>query len=127
MSHKGGKESVEVINLNFNLLKLKGGGKEKMRNIKRTVVVGMLMIVLLATTVTGCGSNGNINPTSKPTETTQTENASSTPSEKVKIEYWHVFSENMGAPSVQELVEKFNQQHKDIENGLIDILILLVF
>lgn len=68
------------------------------KNILKAVAVGLMSAVLL----TGCGKS-------------DTGNEQAGQGEKVKIEYWHVNAETQGGKTVQELVDNFNAQSKDVE------------
>lgn len=76
-------------------------------NWRRLAILSVLVIAL-SLTVTGCRT------ASKTSESSST-GVSSSSTKVITIEYWHVFSENMGGPAVRELVQKFNEQHPGIE------------
>lgn len=68
------------------------------RNIVKAISIGLLSTILLS----GCGSSA-----------TSGNNAAK--GQKVKIEYWHVNAETQGGKTVEQLVNEFNAQSKDVE------------
>ncbi|MDQ0203348.1 ABC transporter substrate-binding protein [Pectinatus haikarae] len=70
--------------------------------MKKNILKAVAAALMTASLLTGCGND----------------NAGSEQSaqgDKVKIEYWHVNAETQGGKTVQELVDKFNAQSKDVE------------
>lgn len=68
------------------------------KSVVKAISVGLLSTILLA----GCS---NSNPA----------NNSTAQGQKIKIEYWHVNAETQGGKTVEQLVNEFNAQSKDVE------------
>jgi ABC-type glycerol-3-phosphate transport system substrate-binding protein len=66
-------------------------------SILKAISVGLLGTMLLA----GCGASSTADSTAK--------------GKKVKIEYWHVNAETQGGKTVEQLVNQFNAQSKNVE------------
>ena len=77
-----------------------------MRKIWKKLAAAGLAAAMTATALTGCGGKESAPAGSE----AQTEAAS----EPVEITFWHVYSENFGAPVIKEMVEEFNKTHPDI-------------
>ena len=60
----------------------------------------MLTAALMLTALTGCGSSAS---------------ADTGDDGKVKIQYWHINSENRGGAAVQEFIDEFNASQDKIE------------
>lgn len=105
-----------------------------MINIKKVSSVALSLLVLVG--FSACGNNESTNDNSTDTTSTQsiesnkdteeskdvseTKNANvdgSNDSSKgvTTIEYWHVNAETQGGTTVEELVNRFNEEHDDIE------------
>ncbi len=70
-----------------------------MKKLNRMLVMLLLTIALLATTVSGCTGKKNNDGSSGP----------------IEITFWHVYSENFGAPVIKEMVEAFNNSQDKIK------------
>lgn len=67
---------------------------------KKRAIAAVLSAALMLTALTGCGS---------------TASADSGDDGKVKIQYWHINSENQGGATVQEFIDEFNASQDKIE------------
>jgi multiple sugar transport system substrate-binding protein len=67
------------------------------KNVVKMIALGLLSTILLS----GCG-------TSSPA-------SDATSGKKIKIEYWHVNAETQGGKTVEQLVNEFNAQSKNVE------------
>ena len=67
---------------------------------KKRAIAAVLSAALMLTALTGCGS---------------TASADSGDDGKVKIQYWHINSENQGGATVQEFIDEFNASQEKIE------------
>ena len=67
---------------------------------KKRAIAAVLSAALMLTALTGCGS---------------TASADSGDDGKVKIQYWHINSENQGGATVQEFIDEFNASKDKIE------------
>ncbi|MEN6414132.1 MAG: ABC transporter substrate-binding protein [Veillonellales bacterium] len=67
------------------------------KNIVKAAAIGLLSTMLLA----GCGASNSNNTAGD--------------NKKIKIEYWHVNAETQGGKTVEQLVQDFNAQSKDVE------------
>lgn len=70
--------------------------------MKKVVSLLLSCSLMLSAAFTGCSSSSPSNSTSKASD------------QKVTVNFWHVYSENFGAPVIREAVQKFNAEHKDI-------------
>ncbi len=77
-----------------------------MRKVWRKLAAAGLAAAMTASALTGCGSKESAPAGGE----TQAEAAG----EPVEVTFWHVYSENFGAPVIKEMVEEFNKTHPDI-------------
>lgn len=75
-------------------------------SIKKRLLTLAAASALLATAVTGCGSTGTGGSTNS---------NDAGEGEKIKIQYWHINSENQGGAAVQEFIDTFNASQDAIE------------
>jgi multiple sugar transport system substrate-binding protein len=76
--------------------------------VKRSHSVLTSFIALgLTASLAGCGNGTN--------NAAATSSNTSTASDPVKIEYWHINSQDFGGDGVKQLVKTFNDSHKDIQ------------
>ena len=75
-------------------------------SIKKRLLTLAAASALLATAVTGCGSTGTGGSTNS---------HDAGEGEKIKIQYWHINSENQGGAAVQEFIDTFNASQDAIE------------
>lgn len=75
----------------------------KRRNIAFTSIIALGLTTILA----GCGN--------ETTNAPATSSNTSAASEPIKIEYWHINSQDFGGDAVKQLVKTFNETHKDIQ------------
>ena len=68
------------------------------KSVVKAISVGLLSTILLA----GCSNSNQANN-------------STAQGQKIKIEYWHVNAETQGGKTVEQLVNEFNAQSKDVE------------
>lgn len=64
---------------------------------KKKVAI-LLLVSLLILTISGCTNKGKDDASSKP----------------IEITFWHVYSEDFGAPVIKEMVEAFNESQDEI-------------
>lgn len=76
-----------------------------MRKVWKKTAVAALAAVMTASMLAGCGTK------SAPADNTAKQEEAKEP---VEITFWHVYSENFGAPVIKEMVEDFNASHPDI-------------
>ncbi len=79
------------------------GGRNIMSLQKRLLTAGRAS-ALLCHSLTGCGST-----------TSGGQSGDAGDGEKIKIQYWHINSENQGGAAVQEFIDTFNASQDDIE------------
>ncbi|WP_101877534.1 ABC transporter substrate-binding protein [Lachnoclostridium edouardi] len=79
-----------------------------MKKVWKKLAAAGMAAALGATALTGCSGGGSTNeqPAESGAETTK---------EPIEITFWHVYSENFGAPVIKEMVEEFNNTHDDIK------------
>lgn len=76
-----------------------------MKKLWTKTAAAALAAVMAASVLAGCGTK------SGPADNTAGQEEAKKP---VEITFWHVYSENFGAPVIKEMVEDFNASHPDI-------------
>lgn len=76
-----------------------------MKRLWKKTAVAALASVMAATVLAGCGTKS---------ETAKSGAGQTEAKAPVEVTFWHVYSENFGAPVIKEMVEDFNASHPDI-------------